>query len=276
MAHPYFSIVIPALHEERALPKLLKDLRSQTYTDFDVWVVDGQSEDKTFAIIDQLGKKDARFHGVISTRRNVGYQRNLGAKKSSGKYVLFFDADNRIPPYYLAGLHYQCAKQNVDAFTTYATPDSTNAKELIFLNFTNMVIEHGARIGLPFAFGACIGCRRDAFGDVQGFDDTMTFGEDTDFTRRLVRTGFEFSVFKDPMYTFSMRRYRKEGTLKVARQYAPLGIKLLINKKSTTPLDSYPMLGGKYFENTPEKERSTQTFKQLQALMKTLREIVTS
>src|SRR3989338_5592431 len=47
MNKPYFSVIIPTLNEEKYLPKLLKDLVSQTYRDFEVVLVDGNSDDKT-------------------------------------------------------------------------------------------------------------------------------------------------------------------------------------------------------------------------------------
>lgn len=276
MSSPFFSIIIPCLNEQRALPHLLKDLQNQTYADFDVWIVDGNSEDSTPAVVQKIAKKDKRFHLITSKVRNVGYQRNLGAHKSRGSYVLFFDADNRIPSFYLAGVHYQCAKDNIDAFTTFAQPDTENAKDKFFMSFTNTVFDSASKIGLPFTFGACIGCKRDVFMEVKGFDETMTFGEDTEFVRRVVQSGYGFNVLHEPTYVYSLRRFRKEGTLTLARKLTPIQLNLLMNKKTTQPLDIYPMLGGGYFEEEEKKKGTTQTYQQLKAIMKTLKDVLTS
>ena len=50
MGKPFFSIVIPALNEEKFLPKLLESLSHQHFCDFEVIVVDGRSKDKTVAV----------------------------------------------------------------------------------------------------------------------------------------------------------------------------------------------------------------------------------
>jgi len=51
---PFFSIIIPCLNEEKSLPLLLKDLAGQTLQDFEVIVVDGQSQDKTVVKAEEL------------------------------------------------------------------------------------------------------------------------------------------------------------------------------------------------------------------------------
>ena len=47
MKKPFFSIIIPTLNEEKYLPHLLADLAKQTFQDFEVIVIDGQSTDQT-------------------------------------------------------------------------------------------------------------------------------------------------------------------------------------------------------------------------------------
>jgi len=49
MTKPFFSIIIPALNEEKYLPHLLDDLTKQTFRDFEVILVDGNSSDATVA-----------------------------------------------------------------------------------------------------------------------------------------------------------------------------------------------------------------------------------
>ena len=53
---PFFSIIIPALNEEKYLPLLLSDLAKQTMRDFEVVVVDGKSEVKTVVTAKSFAK----------------------------------------------------------------------------------------------------------------------------------------------------------------------------------------------------------------------------
>lgn len=277
MSHTFFSIIIPALNEEKLLPKLLSDLANQTFTDFDVTVVDGRSEDKTPEIVRTLAAKDKRFKLLISGKRNVGHQRNLGGRKSRGRYLLFLDADDRIPTFFLSGIHYHCAKRpTIDGFTSYMKTDTDNTNDMLFASFTNAVIEASAHLKQPYAYGAFIGCKREVFEQLKGFDEEVTFGEDTDFVHRIVKAGFRFTVFREPTFTYSLRRFRKEGTLRLIRNIAPVGLKNLKHEKITNSSDVYPMLGGTYFEEPRVKKHTKRTIKQLEVITKTLREILTS
>ena len=89
----FFSVIIPTLNEEKFLPKLLKSLGKQTFRDFEVFVIDGGSEDKTEYVFGKHSKHLPSSKFIHSEVKNVGFQRNLGAKNASGKYLVFLDAD---------------------------------------------------------------------------------------------------------------------------------------------------------------------------------------
>jgi len=74
---PFFSIIIPCLNEEKYLPKLLEDLSNQTLQDFEVIVIDGNSEDKTIQLIEKYKDIFSTFKIIISKIRNVSVQRKL-------------------------------------------------------------------------------------------------------------------------------------------------------------------------------------------------------
>src|ERR1051325_6774558 len=98
---PFFSIVIPTLNEERYLPHLLLDLSRQTFRNFEVTIVDGMSEDQTVFNARQFQNRFERFRVLESDRRNVSHQRNLGAQTARADWLIFFDADNRLPKDFL-------------------------------------------------------------------------------------------------------------------------------------------------------------------------------
>ncbi len=244
---PFFSIVIPALNEEKDLPNLLKDLQKQTFQDFDVWVVDGNSEDKTAEVAEKFAAINPHFHVLRTPIRNVGHQRNLGAEKSRGKYILFLDADNRLPQGYLTELSARCIKKNAQAFTTWSKPDSKSLQDRVVMFTLNLGLSIGAKIRLPATFGSCIGCERSVFQQSDGFNASLVFMEDVDFIQRLVKKGFRFTVFRRPQYSYSFRRMRKEGSWRLYGRVAPYILQKILRKKHNHPLDVYPMHGGGYF-----------------------------
>jgi len=109
---PYFSIIIPTLNEQKFLPNLLSNLTKQTNQDFEVFVVDAKSKDKTIENALEFVNKLPSLTIIKSSQKNVSHQRNIGAKKAQGKIILFIDADTGLPKYYLDGLKYQINKKS--------------------------------------------------------------------------------------------------------------------------------------------------------------------
>lgn len=95
MDKPFFTIIIPTYNEEKFLPKLLNDLTKQKERDFEVIIVDGKSKDNTIKCA-QHHRESLNLKVVSSKISNVSVQRNLGARKSKGKFLIFLDADMRI------------------------------------------------------------------------------------------------------------------------------------------------------------------------------------
>ncbi len=249
---PYFSVIIPSLNEEKYLPSLLSDLANQTHQDFEVIVVDGHSEDKTKEKALFYKDKLPALNFIDSPRRNVSFQRNLGGQAAHGKYLLFVDADTRLANYYLSGLVYRIMSDPTDVFTCWAAPETDTTTDKTISNIINMSIETSFLLDSPAAIGALIGCRREVFTTIRGFDDTVPFAEDTEFVKRAYKSGFSFKIYRDPKFVMSLRRFKKTGTVRSFQKYARLHLKRLIEADIDQPTE-YPM-GGKTFT----KDASTQ------------------
>jgi len=243
---PFFSIIIPALNEEKYLPMLLSDLSRQTIRDFEVIVVDGYSTDKTVQKAKTFSGKLPSLNVLVSKKRNVSVQRNMGAEKAIGKYLLFNDADNRLPDYFLEGVHYQLHVKPLDLFTNWFNSDSHLASDKAVATYMDIMVEAASLLNQPAAYGALIGCRKSIFNKVGGFNPEVGFAEDTEFVNRGYKKGFSFGVYHEPRFTYSFRRFRKVGKLKLLQKYAGLNLKYLTNQKVDQPKE-YPM-GGGYLE----------------------------
>lgn len=236
----FFSIVIPALNEEKYLPNLLTDLSLQGLKDFEVILVDGKSEDSTVEKAKSISAKLPLLRIVVSDKRNVSYQRNIGANKASGEWIIFMDADNRIPKYFLEGVKYKIESKHADCFTCWSKADSKKAADVLIPAFHNLGLDIGVLIENPTSYGALIGIRKNVFGKIGGFNENKKFAEDTDLIDRLYKKGFKFRVYHDPIYVYSLRRYRREGTLETVRKTVELHlknfIKLPINQEKEYPM----------------------------------------
>lgn len=94
------SVVIPAYNEEDYIEKCLVSLSKQSYENIEIIVVDDGSTDKTLSII----KKFENVKLIKGKHKGPGFSRNLGARKSSGKILVFVDADMTFDKDYIKNL----------------------------------------------------------------------------------------------------------------------------------------------------------------------------
>jgi glycosyltransferase involved in cell wall biosynthesis len=257
MIKKIFTIVIPTLNEEKYLPRLLENLSNQSFPKdlFEVIHVDGNSDDKTVEEASKFNKR-LNFKSIVINKRNVSEQRNTGAKQAQGKWVIFMDADNQVPSYFLDGIKYQLAKRkNTDIFTTWSAAKKATSMEGSITRVLNLGLEVYNSSGKPSAFGAMIGVRKSILEDIQ-FDPSQKFMEDNFFVKEVTDSGHQFNIFQEPRYVFSMRRYEKEGTLKFVGNGALLQLKFLQGKDFKDE-DRYIMDGGTYYDTSKENASAT-------------------
>lgn len=94
---PFFSIVMPTYGVEEYIDKAIKSIQNQTYTNWEIIVVDDATPDKSTEIVMEYVRKDARIQ-VIHHRENKGLSetRNTGLAKASGQYIWFMDPDDYV------------------------------------------------------------------------------------------------------------------------------------------------------------------------------------
>jgi glycosyltransferase involved in cell wall biosynthesis len=267
---PYFSIIIPTLNEEKFLPLLLTNLTQQTYTNFEVIVVDANSTDKTKDIALKFKTKlNLRF--ISSSKTQVSYQRNLGGQNAKAKILIFFDADTQIPKNFLKKIKLAFDTKNPDILTTWNKSDSKLDKDKVIAIATNILFELAKFINFPALYGAMIAVKKPVFKAVNGFSEKVKFGEDSYFVQQVVRAGYKYIILRNAYYIFSLRRFRKEGTLNTLRQYAQLNSKILLNGFESKPAVDYPMGGHLFTNSSPTKPSLAWMQKTLSQLKKALK-----
>jgi len=102
---PRISVIVPAQDVLEYVEFVIRDLRSQTWRDFEVLLVDDGSVDGTHERLTQAAENDARFHVLDSGGRGTSAARNHGLSASSGDQIVFVDADDRLSPQFLEKLH---------------------------------------------------------------------------------------------------------------------------------------------------------------------------
>lgn len=250
---PTFSIIIPALNEGRYLPLLLTDLSQQTYHNFEVIVVDGHSKDNTVSQAQKFTSTLPSLQIISSPKRHVSYQRNLGAKQARGDWFLFMDADNRLPPYFLQGIVYRLEATSPQIFSTYIAPDSRHPKDLAIAKIVNAYLELNRRGSQPSCLESMMGFQASVFNRFHGFTDNIPFAEGTELLIRAKAAGIYLTLFKDPVYNYSLRRVRKLGTLNILRNLSYYQLAHLTQQplKKSVFSKLYPMIGGSFYDSSP-------------------------
>lgn len=96
-AEPYFSIVMPVYNGEKYIDRMLKGILNQTFSDWELIVVDDCSGDKSPDIVSEAAKNDGRIRLVCQEKNNgVSSARNRGIEEARGKYLWFADADDSV------------------------------------------------------------------------------------------------------------------------------------------------------------------------------------
>ena len=243
----FFSVIIPTLNEQKYLPNLLDSLSKQIDKDFEVLVVDGRSEDRTKEKAMLFERKMPGLKVIDAGVRNVAAQRNLGAKKSVGKWLVFFDADLTIPENFLSHLHHKIIKnKEVKFFTTWMGPDSQKKSDAALTMITNLIIEGASMTDKPMVSGACMIVKKEVFRKIGGFRPALKTAEDHDLAQRLKSIGVNVMICRDLKITISLRRFRREGKLEVLGKYALAMKAMLFEGPVYRELFDYPM-GGKVY-----------------------------
>lgn len=101
------SIIVPVYKVEPYLRRCVDSILDQTFTDFELILVDDGSPDNCPAICDEYAEQDDRVKVVHKANGGLSSARNAGMAVANGKYYLFCDSDDYVSPYWCETLHKQ-------------------------------------------------------------------------------------------------------------------------------------------------------------------------
>lgn len=95
------SIVVPVYKAEKTIHRCVDSILNQTYTNFELLLVDDGSPDKSGEICDGYAQSDYRVKAFHKENGGVSSARNLGIDNADGKYLVFVDSDDYVEPNYI-------------------------------------------------------------------------------------------------------------------------------------------------------------------------------
>lgn len=218
------SIIIPTYNEEEYLPVLLKSIKKQNFDDYEVIVADANSTDRTREIAEEYGC-------VVVDGGLPAVGRNNGAGVAKGEYLLFLDSDLELTDDYLRDVLYEFKMERLGIAITQMLPMSNKIEDKLFHDFANYFMISVEKIK-PHGAG-CYGiiARKELHDECGGFDESLTFGEDTDYIERLAKKE-PFKVLRNAKIGVSTRRLEEEGIETLIRQYGKSTVNDFLGKRT--------------------------------------------
>ena len=96
MDYPKISVIVPVYKAEQYINRCIESILAQTYSDFELILVDDGSPDECPRICDIFAEKDHRIHVIHKKNEGPSSARNAGLKAARGHYIYFLDADDYI------------------------------------------------------------------------------------------------------------------------------------------------------------------------------------
>jgi glycosyltransferase involved in cell wall biosynthesis len=191
--HPAVSVVIPAYRASRDIPDALASIFRQTFTDFEVIVVNDGCPD-TAALVAALAPYSSSIRYIAQTNRGAAAARNTGVRAARGRFIAFLDADDVWLPGFL-GAQVRLLEQRPARALVYCDATITGESALAHRRFSEGAPSIGPLTLLALVEQRCnimlstVVVRRDPLLAVGGFDETIARGHDADLWFRLALSG---------------------------------------------------------------------------------------
>ncbi len=130
---PFFSIVMPVYNVEEYLPQAVESVLAQTFSDFELILVDDCSSDSSESICSMYAEKDSRIQTVfLSENGGASHARTVGLQKVQGQYVLFADSDDTLSAELLQTVYDALQAQYADVIMFNAVEIYVDAEQSVY------------------------------------------------------------------------------------------------------------------------------------------------
>ncbi len=152
--NPKISVIIPVYNAEYFLPKCINSILNQTFSDFELILVNDGSKDRSLSICENFKKNDPRIIIVNQFNKGVSSARNAGLDRASSDYIIFIDADDYTDNLMLSEL-----------YSAAITMDS----DIVFCDFYYTKYNIDRVVKINFTHSSSIAIQRILTGELQGF-----------------------------------------------------------------------------------------------------------
>ena len=209
------SVIIPVYNVEKYLSETIESVLRQTFTDFEVILIDDGSKDGTAFICDKYAKEDERIKVVHKENGGVSSARNIGIEKAIGEYITFIDGDDLVNANMLEVLYKNAKAYNVDISCCGIVQQSLNGErndycngEKVFLNDMRDLMKKffSDIIYREVLYGPYNKLFRKSTIDGVKFNPHYRMGEDMLFTFECIEKAQSFYLENTGLYYYIKRK----------------------------------------------------------------------
>jgi glycosyltransferase involved in cell wall biosynthesis len=205
-----YSVIVPVYNRPDEISELLNSLTQQSFSDFEVLIIEDGSEIKCNEIVDQFSNSlDIEYY--YKENSGQGFSRNYGFERAKGEYYVVFDSDCIIPSHYFETVNRVLSSNNIDCWggPDRAHPSFTPVQKAISYSMTSPLTTGGIRgnklhIGKFHPRSFNMGISKEVYQRTGGYRITR-MGEDIEFSLRIIKAGFTTALIPEA-YVYHKRR----------------------------------------------------------------------
>ncbi|MBR5476605.1 MAG: glycosyltransferase [Bacteroidaceae bacterium] len=204
-----YSIIVPVYNRPGEVKELLESLSAQTVKPFELLIIEDGSKERCDHLLDHY-RSFFTINYYYKPNSGRSDTRNYGMERANGDYLLFFDSDVILPPFYFEKLEDAMNNDYCDCFGGPDAADSSfsNMQKAVNHSMTGFWTTGGIRGGKAVMEKFCprtfnMGLSKEVYNKVGGFEDMM--GEDIDLSLRIRKAGFSIRLIRE-VFVYHKRR----------------------------------------------------------------------
>lgn len=202
--NPTVSVIIPTYNRTALLREAIASVQAQTFTDWELLVIDDGSTDETPETVRTIRQHEPRLRYFHQANQGVAAARNLGIAKARGTYVAFLDDDDQWVPTKLAvQLAFMDARPALGlSYTRYWFVGGQSDRPVVYPTQLSATME--ALIGENYIGTSTVMVKRSALEAVGGFDEACRLNEDYALWLRIAQR-FPIGGVQKPLAVYTHR-----------------------------------------------------------------------
>lgn len=215
---PIISVIVPVYNVENKIRRCIESVLAQTYSDYELILVDDGSFDGSGEICDAYAKKDSRIKVIHQQNKGASAARNRGMNDAMGQYIGFVDSDDYVAKDYLQVLHDMISQSESDiAICGFYLVDSMNTFEKKHRFSDGQILDRDG-IENQFYHDIYYNTKTSGYFSLWNkvfkhsliddnhirIDETMSFGEDMLFVMDCLKNAGSIAFSDKPLYYYEV------------------------------------------------------------------------